>query len=74
MFDKNETQTLSVITPEALAALGGGQIVYIKSVVIEGRPAVAIHSADGSPLALADNRNQAFAAAIQHEMQPLSVH
>lgn len=74
MYDKNEHHTLAAITPEALAALGGGQIVYVKSVIVEGRPAVAIHAADGSPLALADNRNQAFAAAVQHEMQPLSVH
>ncbi len=74
MYEKNEDRTLSVITPEAFAALGGGQIVYIKSVVVEGREAVAIHAADGSPLALVDNRNLAFAAAVQHEMQPLSVH
>ncbi|MFA5120212.1 MAG: DUF1150 family protein [Zavarzinia sp.] len=62
------------MTPEDLAALGGGALVYVKPVVVDGKNVVAVHAADGSPLALAETRDLAFAAALQHEMQPVSVH
>jgi hypothetical protein len=34
----------------------------------------ALHSADGRRVAVVDNRDMAFVAARQHELEPVSVH
>ncbi len=34
----------------------------------------ALHSADGRRVAVVDDRDMAFAAARQHELEPVSVH
>ena len=34
----------------------------------------AIHAADGTPIAIMDNRDAAFGAALQNDLIPLSVH
>ncbi len=40
----------------------------------EGTTLYALHAADGSRIALLGDRDVAFAAARQHEMNPVSVH
>ena len=62
------------ISPEQLALLGMQQIAYVKSVVVNGTPAFAIHAADGTPIAIAEERDLALAAIVQHEMVPALVH
>ncbi len=72
------------IPPEALAALGGPSLVYVREVdpiemsQVEGVPdgvkLFAIHSADGTRVGVVGNRDAAFAAARQHDMEPVSVH
>jgi hypothetical protein len=47
---------------------------YIKTVMMNGKPVYAIHSADGTPLAVAEGRDLAFAAARQNDLTPASVH
>ena len=59
---------------EQLAQLGVSQIAYVKPVTVNGAHGFAIHAADGTPMAMADDRDVAMAAIIQHEMFPLSVH
>ncbi len=62
------------ISPEQLAQLGMQQIAYVKPVEVNGATAFAIHAADGTPMALADGLEVAFAAIVQHEMVPTQVH
>jgi hypothetical protein len=62
------------MTTEQLGALGMSHIAYVKAVVVNGMAGFAIHAADGTPMALADDRATAMAAIVQHEMMPLSVH
>jgi hypothetical protein len=62
------------MTVEQLGALGMSHIAYVKPVIVNGMPGFAIHAADGTPMALADDRATAMAAIVQHEMLPLSVH
>jgi hypothetical protein len=57
-----------------LAQLGVSQIAYVRPVVVDGTPAFAIHAADGTPMAVAAERDVAIAAIRQHEMIPASVH
>jgi hypothetical protein len=62
------------MTTDQLGALGMSHIAYVKAVVVNGMAGFAIHAADGTPMALADDRATAMAAIVQHEMLPLSVH
>jgi hypothetical protein len=62
------------ISTAQLAQLGLQQIAYVKPVVANGAQCFAIHAADGTPMALADNRDVAVAAIMQHEMVPAQVH
>lgn len=62
------------LTESQLAQLGVSQLAYVKPVVVEGRAAYAIHAADGTPMAVTEDRDVAVAAIQQHEMVPASVH
>jgi hypothetical protein len=62
------------ISTEQLAQLGLQQIAYVKPVVANGAQCFAIHAADGTPMALAGDRDVAIAAIVQHEMVPAQVH
>jgi hypothetical protein len=62
------------ISTAQLAQLGMQQIAYVKPVVLNGEQGFAIHAADGTPMAVAGNREVAIAAIMQHEMVPAQVH
>lgn len=62
------------LSTEQLQALGMAQMAYVKPVLVDGEAAFAIHAADGTPMALAGDRDVAFAAIRQHEMMPILVH
>jgi hypothetical protein len=62
------------LTPSQLQALGTPQLAYVRPIVSNGMAAYAIHSADGTPMAIAADRDLAIAAVIQNEMFPSSVH
>ncbi len=62
------------LTARELGALGITQMAYVKSVIVDGETAFAIFAADGTPMALTENREVALAAILQHEMVPAPVH
>jgi len=62
------------LSAEQLGVLGVSHIAYVKAVMVNGVQGFAIHAADGTPMAVAGNRDVAIAAVVQHEMLPLSVH
>lgn len=58
-----------------LAVLGLQGIAYIRPFETpEGVPVFAIHAADGTRLALAATKAQAYGAIREHELEPVSVH
>jgi hypothetical protein len=77
-----------MISPEALALLGGGKIAYVKAVRSEDVPTMfpqapqlqpgmqlfALHAADGTPMMLTDSREAAIASAWSQELETVSVH
>jgi hypothetical protein len=81
-------QTAAVITPDALAHLGDGEIAYVKTIQSEdvrklfpqapqiapGIKLFALHAADGTPIMLTDTREAAVANAWSQELQAVSVH
>jgi len=80
MNEPNDTAAMSVmvdvrkLSPEQFAQLGMTHVTYVKPVIVNGAAGLAIHAADGTPMALADNRDVAIAAIVQHEMMPALVH
>lgn len=62
------------LTSAQFTRLGVSQLAYVKSVKVEGEAAIAIHAADGTPMALAPSVDVAFAAIRQHDMAPALVH
>lgn len=87
-----KTPPAPVLTPEAFAALGAPNVVYVRPVraaeILASTPTgridgfevdpeqvlYAVHRADGERLAVLGDRNAAVAAAVAHELAPVSVH
>jgi hypothetical protein len=84
MTNYNET----VLTPEAFAILGGGQVAYVREIKSEevktlfpqaplmapGMKLFSLHAADGTPIIVTDSRESAIANAREHELDMVSVH
>ena len=84
----NKHMHTTMISPEALASLGGGRIAYVKTLKSEdaqkqfpqvpdlapGTLLYALHAADGTPIMLTDSRESAVASAWSHELETVSLH
>ena len=82
--------TPMTMTKEDFAGLGAPDLVYVRPVKASDLMAdagemqdleidpeqslYAVHSADGERLAVMVDRDTAFAAAVAHELAPVSVH
>ncbi|MBZ0140218.1 MAG: DUF1150 domain-containing protein [Pseudorhodoplanes sp.] len=80
--------TKTVMSSQAFAVLGDGQIAYVKPVKSEdvnelypdaprmqpGMKLFALHAADGTPILLTDTREAAVANAWSQELETVSVH
>ena len=67
-------EKLRTLSPTDFAALGMSDLAYVKSVEVDGRVAYAIHAADGTNMAVVDDRGLAFAAIRQHDLEAVAVH
>ena len=88
MTNNDVTFRDQMISPEALALLGGGKIAYVRTIRSEdvqkqfpqapelapGMQLYALHAADGTPIMLTDSREAAVANAWSHELETVSVH
>jgi hypothetical protein len=68
------TETLKHLSPEAFAALGAEDTLYLRPIVQNGVVAFAVHTAAGQPIGLMESPELARAAALQHDMTLVSVH
>lgn len=62
------------MTARDFAMWGVQDVAYVRSVEIDGTKAWAICAADGSGIGVSPERDLAFAAARQNDLEPLSVH
>lgn len=83
------TEFASEVEVEA-PTFGGARLAYIKRIGVkearalgvipsdirlpEGLKLYAIHAADGTTIAIMDNYDSAYGAALQNDLVPLSVH
>ena len=70
------TPTLSAISlsPRAFKAFGIEEIAYVKPIVESTGLSYAIHAADGTRLAVVEDRLVAFAMIRRHDLEPASLH
>ncbi|MBX3454569.1 DUF1150 family protein [Ferrovibrio sp.] len=61
------------LSPEDFANLGAPVLAYVRPIETPEGAAFGIFSASGQPLGVAPERELAFAAALQHELQPVSI-
>ncbi len=69
-----DVKTIREITKQDLAALGLGQVAYVRSVVIDGSPAFAVHAANGQTLGALASDAAAQMAIRQNDLEPVSLH
>jgi hypothetical protein len=50
------------------------RLAYVKCVMIDGVPVYVVHAADGTELMQVEGRADAFALAVEHDLEPVSVH
>jgi hypothetical protein len=62
------------MTARDLATWGVEDVAYVRQAVVDGTMTWAIFAADGSAIGIAPDRDMAFAAARQNDLEPLSVH
>ena len=76
------------LTPEALAALGGGVVGYVKAIagadatkMLGGQLAVppdaelyCLYNANGMPISISPSYEAAVGNALEHDLVPASVH
>ncbi len=87
-MEKGQDNKFASMNPLEFAALGGGQIAYIREVdateneaASSGLPGpvsdgklFALHGADGQPIMISENRDEIIANAFQINLMPLTVH
>jgi hypothetical protein len=74
MASVTSAEELRRISPREFAAFGMEDLAYIRCVVVDDRPAFAIHAADGSQIAVMRDRTLAVATIRHHEWEPVSLH
>lgn len=81
-------ESIQTMSPEALAALGGGELAYVRTIrsedvqrlfpqapeIAPGLTLFTLHAADGTPIMLTDSREAALANASEHELITVSLH
>lgn len=70
----HELQDIRGMTIQDLAVLGLNDVAYIKDVLVDGKTVYAVHAADGAQIAVMAEREVAFAAVRQNDMEPVSAH
>ena len=67
-------ETIRDISTRDFVTLGVENVAFVKPVEADGKTAYSIHAADGTEMGLVSDREVAFAAVRQHDLEPLSVH
>ncbi len=62
------------MTDQDMTALGLEIVAYVKPVDVDGDACFGIYAADGTEITVVSDRDVAFAAVRQQDLEPLSVH
>ena len=64
----------TLLSARAFKALGIEEIAYVKPIVNDTGSTYAIHAADGTRLAIVEDRLVAFATIRRNDLEPASLH
>ncbi|GAB5470665.1 MAG: hypothetical protein Kilf2KO_36950 [Rhodospirillales bacterium] len=64
-----DVKTVRELSTKDLAALGLGQVAYLKPIVIDGQKAIAIHAANGLALGAVPSSLAALAALRDNDLE-----
>lgn len=73
-MDMLEPVTPRTLSRQDLAALGIGEIAYLRSVQVRGKEIIAVMGADGRQVGLAPDCDSAVIAALQHDLMVVPLH
>lgn len=73
-IDQVQPQALRRMSERDFALWGVQDVAYVGQLVVDNQMVWAICAADGNRLGVAPDREVAFAAVRQHDLEPLSVH
>ncbi len=65
---------LRMLSSSELTMLGVHDVAYVKPVTVAGEKQYAVHAADGTEIAVIEERDIAVAAVRQYDREPVSVH
>jgi len=69
-----EPVTPKTVSQQDLAALGIGEIAYLRTVSVQGEKIIAVMGADGRQIGLAPDHESAVIAALQRDLVVMSLH
>ncbi len=69
-----DVKTIREITEQDLAALGLGQVAYVRPIIIDGSLAYAVHAANGHTLGALPSDAAAQMAIRQNDLEPVALH
>jgi hypothetical protein len=73
-MDMLEPVTPRSLSQQDLAALGIGEVAYLRTVSVQGEEIVAVMGADGHQVGLAPDHDTAVVAALQHDLVVVPLH
>ena len=73
-MNDQEVVRLKTCSEMEFAYWGVKDFAYIRRVQIDGQPAMSVHAANGTQLAVLETLSAAQVAVLQNNMEPLSVH
>lgn len=73
-FCEAELDESFFISEMMMQMLGAEHMAYIKPVFDEGAQGFAVFASDGSQLAVFETHESAFYNALQHNLEPVSLH
>lgn len=64
----------AIMSDHDLASLGLQEVAYVKPVLTEDGKAYGVYAADGTEMAVMEDRDIAFATIRRNDLRPVSVH
>jgi len=74
MSDVLTIERLKAMSPQDFVSLGVNVVAFVKPVKLDARDGFAICAADGRQMAVVGDHEQALAAILQNDLEPVSVH
>lgn len=74
MSDVMTVERLKAMSTQDFVTLGVNVVAFVKPVRVDSQKGFAICAADGRQMAVVGDHDQAVAAILQNDLEPVSVH